>query len=238
MVNIVHTLSSQIPANVTLDQAASIPAGLATAAIGLFHQETPNSSAALYPPWFEGGVSKYKSEPFFVLGGASTVGQFGGSRAQTRCRLVLTPSFPVVQLARLAGFNPIITTASPHNADLLKAIGATHVIDRNLPPDAVLAEVKKAAGGAPIKTVYDTVSLADTQNIAYDALAPGGTLVIDLPSQIKEEKKVADKKVVNVFGSTNAPQNRKLGATLYAKLTEWLADGSIKVRSSSLERLE
>ena len=139
----------------------------------------------------------------------------------------------VIQLARLAGFSPIITTASPHNTDVLKAFGATHVIDRNLPADQVLTEVKKAAGGVPIKTAYDAVSLADTQNIAYDVLASGGTLIIDLASQIQEEKKVADKKVVHVFGSADAPQNRKLGVALYAKLTEWLADGSIKVCSPS-----
>lgn len=138
-----------------------------------------------------------------------------------------------VQLARLAGFSPIVTTASPRNVDMLKAFGATRVIDRNIRADEVLIEVKKAAGDAPIKTVFDTVSFADTQDIGYDALAPGGTLVIDLPSQIQEEKKVTGKKVVNVYGSTNAPQNRKLGVALYAKLTEWLADGSIKVCSSA-----
>ena len=142
----------------------------------------------------------------------------------------------VIQLARLAGFSPIITTASPHNTDALKAFGATHVIDRNLPADQIVTEVKKAAGGAPIKTAFDAVSLADTQNIAYDALAPGGTLVIDLPSLIQEEKKVADKRFVQVVGSANAPQNRKVSVALYAKLTGWLADGSIKVCSPSYQR--
>ena len=53
--------------------------------------------------------------------------------------------------------------------------------------------------------------------------------MIALPSEIKEEKKVADKKIVNVVGIASAPQNRKFAATLYAKLTQWLADGSIKV---------
>ena len=144
----------------------------------------------------------------------------------------LIGDLPAIQLARLAGFSPIVTTASPRNVDMLKAFGATRVIDRNTRADEVLIEVKKAAGDAPIKTVFDTVSFADTQDIGYDALAPGGTLVIDLPSQI-QEKKVTGKKVVNVYGSTSAPQNRKLGVALYAKLTEWLADGSIKVCSSA-----
>ena len=76
------TDTSQVPANVSPDQAASIPACLATAAIGLFHKENPDGSAALYPPWEDGGIGKYKSEPIFVPGGASTVGQFGGSRSK------------------------------------------------------------------------------------------------------------------------------------------------------------
>ena len=91
--------------------------------------------------------------------------------------------------------------------------------------------MKKITGGAPVKTVYDAVSYADTQNLGYGVLAPGGTEVIDLPPEIKEEKKTADKKVVVVLGNVNMPDNRKLGVSLYAKLTEWLADGTIKVCS-------
>ena len=37
----------------------------------------------------------------------------------------------VIQLAKLSGFSPIITTASLKNTDFLKSLGATHVIDRN-----------------------------------------------------------------------------------------------------------
>lgn len=81
-----------------------------------------------------------------------------------------------------------------------------------------------------MKTVFDAVSYADTQNLGYDVLAPGGTEVIDLPPEIKEEKKSGDKKVVVVFGNVNIPDNRKLGVGLYAKLTEWLATGTLRVR--------
>ena len=49
----------------------------------------------------------------------------------------------VIQLSKLSGFNPIITTASLHNTDALKEIGATHVLDRNLPSDALFAEIKR-----------------------------------------------------------------------------------------------
>lgn len=147
----------------------------------------------------------------------------------TKQRLVLISIPPAIQLARLAGFSPIIATASPHNADALKAFGATRVIDRNLPADTILAEVTKATGGAPIKTVFDAVSLADTQHLGYDALAPGGTLVLDQLSEIKEGTLVPDKKVITAFGNPNSPRNRDFAIAVYATLTEWLADGSIKV---------
>ncbi|KZT67314.1 GroES-like protein [Daedalea quercina L-15889] len=201
-------VTTKIPPNLTFEQAATIPATLGTAAIGLFHQDKKDASAALYPPWLDGGLGKYKNEPIFVVGGASSVGTF------------------VIQLAKLAGFNPIITTASPHNAGALKAFGATAVLDRNQPADAIVAEVKKLTGGAPVKTVFDAVSLADTQNVAYDVLAPGGTLVLVLPPEIK--KTVADKHIVGVQGNVNIPDSLELGAALYAKLGGWLADGSIK----------
>ncbi|KAI0736270.1 chaperonin 10-like protein [Fomitopsis betulina] len=203
-------VTAKIPDNLSFDQAATIPLGLATAAIGLFNEENKNGSAALYPPWKDGGLGKYSSEPIFILGGASSVGKFA------------------LQLARLSGFNAIITTASPHNEAALKELGATHVIDRSLPADTIIAEVKKITGGAPVKTVYDAVSYADTQNLGHDVLAPGGTEVIDLLPEIKEEKKSADKKVVVVYGNVNFPDSRKLGVSLYAKLSQWLADGTLR----------
>ena len=71
-------------------------------------------------------------------------------------------------MAKLAGFSPIIATASPRNAALLKSLGATHVLDRALPTDAALAELAKLTAGAPLGFAYDAISLADTP---VDAMA-------------------------------------------------------------------
>ncbi|TFY64053.1 hypothetical protein EVJ58_g2887 [Rhodofomes roseus] len=200
-------VTGKIPDNLTFDQAATIPLGLATAAVGLFHQDAPSGSVGLFPPWEDGGRGKYAGEPILIIGGASSVGQY------------------VIQLAKLAGFSPIITTASLRNTESLKGQGATHVLDRTLPKDALVAEVKKITS-APVKVAYDAISEADTQNAAYTILAPGGALVLVLNESV--ENKTDDKRVVPVFGNTNVPANRKLGVSLYSKLTALLADGAVK----------
>ncbi|OCH83896.1 GroES-like protein [Obba rivulosa] len=202
-------VTAKIPSNITLDEAATIPLGLATGALGLFDQYA-DGSAKLFPPWEDGGRGKYAGKPILIFGGASSVGQY------------------TIQLAKLAGFSPIITTASLKNTQLLQSLGATHVLDRNLPSDALLVEVAKIA--PTIDIVYDAISLTPTQNPAYDIVAPGGILVLVLPDQIDVAKKSAapDKKVVNVYGNVNAPDRRKAGQSLYAKLAALLEEGVIK----------
>ena len=140
----------------------------------------------------------------------------------------LTTVTPAIELLRLSGFNPIITTASPRNTDyLLKTVGATHVLDRNLSPDALQAEIRKIME-KPIKTVYDAVGTPETQTLGYDLLAPGGVLAYVQPQPISPEKLVPDKKAFFVFGDLSIPRNRKLGVSLYSYLTELLATGALK----------
>ena len=88
----------------------------------------------------------------------------------------------VWQLAKMSGFSPIVTTALLHNEGLLKSLGATHILDRHLPAPAILAELQKIIDGAALE--YDAISLADTQSLGYDALAPGGVLVVVQPDQV------------------------------------------------------
>ena len=136
---------------------------------------------------------------------------------------------PAIQAAHLSGFSPIITTASLHNTELLTGLGATHVLDRKLSSAALLEEVRKITG-APIKVIYDAISLADTQNAAYDILAPGGQLIIVLALAVEPSKISPDKEVKNTYGSVWSSNTRKIGASLWSALTPLLEDGSIKVR--------
>lgn len=124
----------------------------------------------------------------------------------------------------MSGFNPIIATASPHNAQLLYDLGATHFIDRKAD---VVAEVAKITS-SPVEFVYDAVSLEGTQTAAWDLLAPNGLLILVLPALV-DEAKYSDKKIIYIFGNVHAPPNRELGKSLYAKLNTLLAEGAIKV---------
>ena len=139
---------------------------------------------------------------------------------------------PAIQVAKLSGYSPIITTASLRNESLLKFLGATHVLDRSLPPSSIVDEIQKIAGGKPVEYVYDAISLADTEVLGYDALAPGGTLIIVLDDVIPAEKKQAsdNKRIVHSHGAVHWPQNRAIGAEFFKRLSQWLRTGVIVVR--------
>ncbi|KAI0787324.1 GroES-like protein [Fomes fomentarius] len=208
-------ITAKIPDNISFDQAASIPLGLATVYLALYNHDPSTDKSLRFPPfWEESGKSAFAGKPAFIIGGSSSVGQYA------------------IQIAKLAGFAPIITTASPHNASLLTSLGATHVIDRSLPASIILAELPKLTQGTPLEFVYDAISLEDTQALGYEALAPGGGLVIVLPEVIPAELKATGekegKRVAHVFGSVHHPSCRKAGEELYRRLTGWLAEGIVK----------
>ncbi|EJD07075.1 GroES-like protein [Fomitiporia mediterranea MF3/22] len=199
-------ITAKLPPDISFDEAASVPLGLATAAVGLYG-DRPTGVQKYKPAWEDGGEGLYRGKPIVVFGGSTSVGQY------------------VIQLARLSGFSPIITTASLHNADHLKSIGATHIIDRKAD---VPAKAKEILSSTPIELIYDAVSEEDTQNQAWDLLSPGGTLVIILTSKV-DKGKYKDKTLIDtVFGNVHAPAARQLGISLYSKLIRLLEDGTIK----------
>ncbi|KAH7907117.1 chaperonin 10-like protein [Hygrophoropsis aurantiaca] len=198
------SLAVKLPANVSFDEAAGLSVGIATATIPLYTQ--PTIGLGYQSPW-NGGRKKYKGQPIIVLGGSSCVGQY------------------VIQFARLSGFSPIITTASPHNKTHLKSLGATYVIDRNLPFSAIAREISKLTA-ARIKLVFDAVSQDETQQGGYDLLAPGGRIIITLPSTIDEG--YDDKQVIPVTGNFHIPENLALGTIVSQNLPALLASGDIR----------
>ncbi|RPD54128.1 GroES-like protein [Lentinus tigrinus ALCF2SS1-6] len=201
-------LAAKIPVNISFDQASSVCVALVAVVIPHFNHNLAARTANFTAPWEEGGKTKYAGKPAFIVGGSSSVGQYA------------------IQVAKCSGYSPIITTASLHNEALLKSLGATAVLDRKLPPSAILSEVQKLIGNKPIEYVFDAISLADTQSLAYDVLAPGGTLFIVLDEKIPAEKKKAgdNKRIVHGFG---IPENRDVGVQLFSRLTEWLETGVI-----------
>lgn len=104
----------QIPSNISFDEAASIPLGMTTAYIGMYHKAP--YGMGLINPVVPAGQGYYKDNPFVVLGGASSVGQFGSSPSRSpsnrdptfACFFFLKisqssnlPNFPVFRLSLL-----------------------------------------------------------------------------------------------------------------------------------------
>lgn len=140
-----------------------------------------------------------------------------------------------IQLAKLSGFSQIIATASLHNAPFLKSIGATTVVDRKA--QNLQAEINKAVKGVPIDVVLDAISLEDTQSLAWDVLAPDGTLVLLLDATV-DRSKYPKKMIVNdIYGSVHAPHLRALGVSLYAALPKLIETRAIKVRCTSFRSI-
>jgi NADPH:quinone reductase-like Zn-dependent oxidoreductase len=103
----------------------------------------------------------------------------------------------VIQLAKLSGLSPIITTASLKHTDLLKSLGATNVIDRN----ASLSDEVRKITDQPITIVYDSISSAETQQAGLNVLAPRGTIAVITPPTIKSD----EKEILRIMGHLSTP---------------------------------
>ncbi|KLO05706.1 GroES-like protein [Schizopora paradoxa] len=199
---------AKLPENVSFEEAASIPLALATAVISLYSDcDRPEGVKKLQPPpWEAGGGGAYKGETILVLGGSSSVGQFA------------------IQMLKLSGFSKIIATASLHNTDLLKSLGATHIIDRNAD---LVSEVRKLLDGKNLNLIYDTVGTPEIQTQAVELLAPGGQFIAAALVSI-DAAKFPDKHFVTLYADFRLPQHWALGKSLAGSLHDLLASGTIK----------
>ncbi|KAK1222299.1 hypothetical protein PQX77_014838 [Marasmius sp. AFHP31] len=206
----------KLPSNISTLEASSIPVALVTSAFAfcLPDPAVPSTEgwipyfsdgkagAGVKPFWEEGARGMKAGESIVILGGSSSVGQFG------------------IQIAAHYGFSPIITTSSEKHAEYLKFLGATHVLGR----DASIDEIKEILGGATINYIYVTVNGAVTQ-AHVDLLAPGGILLsaIYVPPEIKftDGKK-------SVMSNGGARVYKEFGFGLMGGLGELLETGVIK----------
>ncbi|KAF9037633.1 chaperonin 10-like protein [Panaeolus papilionaceus] len=197
---------AKIPDGLSYDTAATVPIALATAYGGLYHKSPYGLSIA--PPTSPEDLGKYAGEPFVVLGGSSAVGQMA------------------IQLARISGFSPIIATASIHNADDLKELGVTHVLDRKLTDDELATQVNRIIGGQPLKYAFDSIGLPTTLQTGLHLLAEGGTLQSVSPHLATQE----GNKPVTAYGAfLTLDYNQELYTPLYPDLlADWVVSGKIK----------
>ncbi|KAI3393657.1 hypothetical protein diail_3837 [Diaporthe ilicicola] len=195
-------LVAKTPKNISDDEAAGV--SLATVAVltGFYDK----SGSGLPAPWDEGGEQAGKGKGIVILGGSSSVGQYA------------------IQLAKISGFDKIVTNASAKHIDHLKALGADVVLDRssqNSPED-----FKAALGGLPLSFVYDSISEKDTQILGVKILAATGTqdsqviTVQGVNAEAAELGQSLEPKsaVKQVLGLGSAPHLRYLSEPLFRHL--------------------
>ena len=119
---VLEQMASPIPDSMPYTQAAVLPLGLSTAACGLFAAD----QLALELPSHEPTA---RDETVVIWGGSTSVG----------CN--------AIQLAVAAGYR-VLTTASPHNQDRVRELGATEVFDHHSP--TVVADVRRSLAGRPL----------------------------------------------------------------------------------------
>ncbi|EIW77948.1 GroES-like protein [Coniophora puteana RWD-64-598 SS2] len=197
----------KLPNSISFDTAAAIPIALLAAVIGTY--QPPPHGLGVATPWSSTGRSAHSGSPIVVLGGTSNVGQYA------------------IQLARLAGFDAIITTASPRNSSLLQRLGATHVLDRSLSIEALVQEVEKITGNKKVLHVFDAVGIAETQQAALSIVAEGGKVLTTNAPQGKAPEG-SDKQVVFVMGALMVPQHQAFGKEFLSVWASLFESGDIK----------
>jgi NADPH2:quinone reductase len=156
----------KLPPNVSFEEGATIPLAAMTAALALYqHLDLP-------PPWSTSGAAQ--NTPILIYGGASAVGAFA------------------LKLAKLSGFNPIITVAG-NGIDFVKSLdAATHIIDyRKNGGAGVVSEILDALDGKVLKHAFDAISGKDSWKNIIDVLcderngnnAGGRVNMLDLPAR-------------------------------------------------------
>lgn len=205
---------AKTPKNISDVEAAGVV--LAThAGATAFYDKTGHGLKA---PWTDGGSEVGKGKGIVILGGSSSVGQYA------------------IQLARLSGFERIVTNASAAHHEYLKELGAHVVLDRNA---STAQDFQKALDGFPVELVFDTIAVKQTQLLGVETLQATDTknsnvVIVGLVDE--EAKKLGESKephvsVKGIMGIALAPHLRYLITALTDSLggeEGWIASGKFK----------
>ncbi|KAL2840594.1 chaperonin 10-like protein [Aspergillus pseudodeflectus] len=204
-------LVGKTPASITDDQAAGICLATIAGVTGLY-DKTGRGLAP--PPWVEGGERAGNGKAIVILGGSSSVGQY------------------VIQLARLSGYERIITNASLRHEERLKSHGAHVVLDRK---KAGAQDFVSALNGLPLDFVFDGISLGETQKLGVEILQTAGSkscvvtvLAADAEAQSLGSSKEPKVEIRQILGLGSKPELRYLSEPLMKRLggeNGWLATG-------------
>ncbi|MCJ9669729.1 MULTISPECIES: zinc-binding alcohol dehydrogenase family protein [unclassified Neorhizobium] len=163
---VLSNMASKIPSNISYVNAAVLPLGLGTAACGLFEK---NHLGLEHPSL----TPKATGKTILVWGGSSSVG----------CN--------AIQLAVAAGYE-CITTASPHNMDMVKSLGATLMFDHA--DKYVVDQVVEALRGREfvgalhatgnIQDCFSAISVCDGRRFVSTTLPPPTDLAAGVETRL------------------------------------------------------
>lgn len=188
-------VASPIPDTLSYENASVLPLGVSTSIMGLYAPETLELDYPSLDP-------KPQGQAILVWGGSSSVGS------------------NVIQLAANAGYE-VIATASKHNFDHVRKLGATAVFDYHEP--TIIEDLVAALNGKTLKGAFDAVGLPETTVPLAKALlqtegAKKLVSVLGPPADLPEG--IAFKMAWAIVGSP------ELGLAIYQKfLPEALAKG-------------
>lgn len=203
-----------LPTSISPDQASTIILNVLTSYLAVL---TP-AGLDIPSPLVEGAGKgfDYKNTSIVIVGGNSACGRFA------------------IQLAKWAGLGTIITTAGKAGEAELKAMGATHVIDRHLPEEEVFRKVRDIVGDELLyvldcnNRVDHTPSvrlLSDRQKGTFVALAGGF-----LNNTIDESRLGGKQYTVRKF-VCRPVLFRDIATAFYKALPKLIADGVLKPTS-------
>ncbi|KAL4067251.1 chaperonin 10-like protein [Scleroderma yunnanense] len=157
---VIHqTLCAQIPDNLGLEAAVTIPDNFVTAFYTLFEElglPPPKSFPVTSSP-------PDANNPILIYGAGATTGQYA------------------IQLLKLVGYTNVIATASSHNHAYLRSLGARHTIDYKFPDMA--DQIIRAAGGK-VRLAMDCISAEGTLKRVAQVVQSDAKVALLLP--IKE----------------------------------------------------
>lgn len=205
-------LQIKTPDNITDEEAATLGIAVTTVGQGLYQTlKLPLPSSPAKEP-----------KTILIYGGSTAMGISG------------------IQYAKLSGYN-VITTASPHNFDYLKELGASAVFDYKSP--TVSEDIRKHTGDA-LTLAWDCQSTDESAAIVARALSSSkpsivGTLLPVDKKKVQEVNPNADVQMslyytvfgeeFGYFGKRDAvPENYEFGKRFWELSRELLAEGKLK----------
>jgi len=195
-------LTCKLPSSLSYTHATVLPLAISTAAAGLYQENILNLPLPTASPKDSGKV-------IVVWGGSSSVGT------------------TVLQLAKASGVETVVT-ASKHNHEYCKKLGASHVIDYNSSSvvDDVVSAIK--ATGKDFAGTYDAISIEASfkPNIEILEKAGGKILGTVLPPPQNVPGSIT---AVNILAFAVAFQAKFIGEAVWGDyVPKALESGSLK----------